>query len=56
MGDIEQILPDGQISSLLRATLSLVIPGRDEVANPESIPPPSKWSNGFRARALRVPE
>jgi hypothetical protein len=57
MGDIELILPDGQISSLARATPSTRHSGaRDEVANPESIVPPSKWSNGFRARASRAPE
>src|SRR6266702_1927983 len=33
-----------------------VIPGRDEVANPESISPPVMRMNGFRARATRAPE
>ena len=32
-------------------------PGRDEVANPESMAPPCKLQDGFRVRSLRdVPE
>jgi hypothetical protein len=34
----------------------LVIPGHDEVASPESIPPPTLQPNGFRACASRIPE
>jgi len=34
----------------------VVIPGRDEVASPESIVRQSWWMNGFRARATRAPE
>ena len=33
-----------------------VIPGRDEVANPEAIGPQRMERNGFRARATRAPE
>ncbi len=33
-----------------------VIPGRDEVASPESIVPPTLRPDGFRARAARAPE
>jgi hypothetical protein len=37
-------------------SLSAVIPGRDEVASPESIERQRRWMNRFRARATRAPE
>jgi len=44
------------VVSPLRVFLLVVIPGRGEVASPESIPPPLMRTNGFRARAARAPE
>ncbi len=35
--------------------INSVIPGRDEVASPESISPPVLWPDGFRARANARP-
>ncbi|WP_198033886.1 hypothetical protein [Bradyrhizobium sp. WSM2254] len=42
--------------NIIAATLSFVIPGRDKVANPESIHPPTLPLDGFRARPSGAPE
>src|SRR6266702_412888 len=46
---------DVSSSSLRRQQYTIVIPGRDEVASPESIRPHVQWPDGFRARRSASP-